>query len=398
MLIEENLFDEAWLALEGKNNLTNVLCNEWNNNSIGTGIEILEGSVVLASWGDQFNVSGNINDNDPRPILSFPGSGSNVTNYYNNSVVPQRFNYYGLIAGSNINYDDECTYDLWPAFGPDVNEFWSESPEDLGNLDDEYENADDVIDGYYNELAYLSGASAENKRHQIGQAQVALDDIVRRALEAAQASDSNNIDIWLERVDTKLIDLTKFFALWYAGQFSLLSMRLDLIGDDDAEVLKDASNYMLGIINEDVSMFELNTEELEDLTELAEMSYGDYTNILRTFLDAEYGISIIRPDELIPRDFSSKARREDGTAFENENNYKVIPNPTYDCVRILPGSTVSNNFKGDVFDSVGNMIYSYSSLHSNAFICFGDATPGLYFVTVKDLDSGVTEIHKIILH
>jgi hypothetical protein len=331
--------------------------------------------------------------------FTFPGSGNTLTNFYNNSDVPQRFAYYGLVAGFNINVSNGCTYNAWPAYAPEVDEYWSYTPEDLGNLDDEYEATDDVLDGYLGELSHLTGSPAENKRQQIGQAQIRLDDIVRRALVSAQASDSNDINVWLDRIEPKLIDISKFFSMWYNGNFTLLSMRLDMITDDDAEILKEASDYMIGAVNEDVSMFELDSVQLEDLTELAETSYGDYTNILRTFLDAEYGISIIRPDALVPRAIASKQNIVDNSnVLANEDVYSVIPNPTNDCVRVLPGNNVSNEFKGNVYNSIGNLVSSYSSSHSNAFICFGYSSPGVYLVTVTDIKTGATEIHKIVLY
>jgi Secretion system C-terminal sorting domain len=397
MIIKENLFDEPWINLEGANDGTNILCNKWTNNSTGSAIEVLEGSTLPKSWGDPLTVSGNINDNNPRPLFTFPGSGNALYNYYNNSETAQRFTYYGLVSGKNINAVNHCATDVWPPSPPPVDPYWSDIREDLGDLDEEYSDADDVLDGYYSDLHYLTGSAAANKREQIGQVQIGMDDIIRRALKSAQASDSNEIDTWLDRVDPKLIALTNYFSMWYNGDFSIMSARLDLIADDDAAALKDAVDYMMTVVSEDESMYELNPTELDDLTDLAEVSYGDYTNILRTFLNAEYGIKIIRSDELIPRGISSKDWEENPES-SLRNNYAIVPNPTNDCIRVLPRNNVSNEFTGDVFNSLGNLIISFSSSHSNAFICLSEYAPGLYLIRVIDSKTGAAEVQKIILN
>lgn len=391
--------------LTGGNNLnTKVLCNSWKENNFETAIDIVYNTQLIGAWGSKAKGSGNVNSNIDHP-MSHPamnyetgGLGMPIINYFELGELDQIFSYSGLISG--VGFPDlahGCTLTLAPLVIPIGIDSWSESGDDLEKLETEYSINDSILVVYNNQLPRLSGADAKSKTHQIEQLNIDQDDIVRRALSAAQEKDMGDINTWLQRASPKLLNLSAFFSMWYSGEFIDLSTELILLNNDDATTLKDASDYMNTIVTEDRSIYELSNTQVDTLAEIAQASFGNYTNLLRTFLNSEYDKLIIRPDSIEPRSSKSNSYADEEISA-SDKKYTIVPNPSKGCISILNSIDKNASFDVIVYNSLGSIIEKHALVLSRSNICLNETKPGIYWVRIYDSSTGYNESHKLILN
>lgn len=395
-IIQENLFYKSWIFLEGSNNGTNVTCNTWQQNSTGVGVDITSGSSLPPSWGDNDVPAGNKHDNNPNPDFTWPGTGAGLVHRVITSQSLQVFDVFDNVSQTNSNGTNSCTYSLWPNTPPSIDPYWSDSTYDLDELDEDYADMTTLLNTYNTNILVMTGTNYVNMTHKIGQLKINRDEVVRKALSSATLADSADIGDWITRLDSKLISLSKYFSMWYHSDFSTLSDTLDLRSNSDADNLKTASDLMARIISSNRSMLEATPLELDTLTEIAGLSFGDYTNILRTFLAAEYDIYVYRPDPLLPR--SDEESNKEQFVQVISNRYISIPNPSNGCFRILPNENGIKTFDVEIYNSVGMLTDKIKCLNPETYICLKDAIPGIYFAKIAERESGYSEVLKLILN
>lgn len=221
------------------------------------------------------------------------------------------------------------------------------------------------------------------------------DEIVRKAFASADVSDFAEIGDWLDRLDPRLINISKYFTMWYYSDFVDLSYELSLLSDDDADALKSASDLMARICFNDRTLYEATNLELDTLAEIADISYGDYTNILRTFLDAEYGISVIRESPLFPR--SSQVSDKNERPFHDFKSITLAPNPTKDCIKIVSLLNDFNDVTLKIYNSLGELVMFNIKVQNNSEICLKNYASGIYFVTLFEKDTNLSKTIKLLL-
>lgn len=393
VVIKENLFDNSYFDFSGNNTLTNSLCNTWNNSeyafeaSVGT-------TQLIGSWGSTLKPSGNKNNNSPRPDMYFNGSGSpEFFNYYINTT-QYLFEYVGLAAGRiAAGTVTDCAYN-YPITTPIFNSEWRDTGEDLVELDEDYiELLEDIAD-LSEDLGQLIGSDTISKHtHIIGQNRVELYDLVRRATKSMTLDDSIYINDWVDRIAPFQLTLSQYLVKWYESDFDFLKTELFSNPDADAEVLYEAASFMDDIIGVDRNIFTLNQTQLDSLLILAESSYGDYTNILRTFLDSEYDLNIVWPGSIAPR-YSSQDEKASSEKNNLEDTFNLSPNPTKGCFSIS-SSKIDQDIIVEIFDIQGRLVTRNVGVNEIQ-ICLRENS-GLYFAVIQNSITGTTETKKVLL-
>src|SRR5690606_30582933 len=144
--------------------------------------------------------------------------------------------------------------------------------------------------------------------------------------------------------------------------------------------------------------FELLESEVDTLTSIARLSFGNYTNILRSLLNVRYSVYIPWPEEVSPRGSSGDAH---WNIIENSSapyyRYRITPNPVTNSFVVHKISGAPDHQDAlflELYDLSGKLIHRYISQtnDSNTLI---HSTAGLYIIRIVNAENGFTESHLI---
>src|SRR5690606_14634531 len=160
----------------------------------------------------------------------------------------------------------------------------------------------------------------------------------------------------------------------------------------DAEILYNALACYTNMPEPGQHPFGLNTKTLDSLTVYANASFGDYTNLLRSFLAAEYDIHIPWPEPVIVHNRSTRPVVAQTKSYQP--SLVLRPNPTKDCLipELLMAET-GHPYTITIHSLSGQLIYQ-SIWQSNESICLYGTPSGLYLFTLRGNGS---EIHRALL-
>ncbi len=140
----------------------------------------------------------------------------------------------------------------------------------------------------------------------------------------------------------------------------------------------------------------LPTSELDTLTEIAQLTFGNYSNIIRNYLNMVYDKPIFWPvaeDGLIPR----SSQIDKGVKSRKANrNFLISPNPSTGCFSVTSFGLDWHPSTYQVFSSTGRLVQN-GLVFSTDPICLTSDAIGLYFVRIITLDGNITETHKILI-
>src|SRR5690606_38603820 len=307
-IITENYFYESSVEIFRDNLRTNLLCNTWDN---AYAVDIINGptaapTLVPLSWGNINLASGNRHEDTVTPIMSnYEPTEPKLINYARPFVSSELFTYVGYIDTDNAQIGGNCSYSEYPD-----SISGSLTPiEFLTNLDSinlAYLHYDTMLNTLENQIGTLTGDSLIQRKEIIEQVTIQRGLYVGDALLHLAQADSTQLPIWVDRVNTRFIALSNLSQLWYRGEIDSILSALAFNADSDAETHYNAITWYENWPESGQHPFELSTEALDTLTAYANASFGDYTNLLRSFLAAEYDIHIPWPEPVIVRSSPSR--------------------------------------------------------------------------------------------
>lgn len=392
MSVSKNYFAED-LLLERSNKYTNVFCNKWK---VNTALSADGVSSLPSSWGLRTKPSGNIWDESR--TLWFKVNPVPHTNYFRqNDLYPEeRHDWFPANAGTPTDQNAQssgCVYS-YPITYPTGN--LTPTPYDCisSNSDSDYLSLESQISEYQSQL---NGADSVNMLNLVDQAKIDRSLLIgKMALCGGDTlNESTNYSTWYLRLDTLLKDQFMFLNFWNSDSF-LVSSTYAPAGADtiDRAILIEAIN-LINTWQENGSVsFNLFEDSKNQLVDLASQSFGDYTAILRAFLNRVYDIQIYPPDSLY--------NRNKRTTFKHGHRIKseitLSPNPTNDCFSIFnSNSYLQYPLNVKLIDFSGNELYSFQ-LSAGENLCIGSKiNSGFYLVEINDIIGKTITRKKIII-
>ncbi len=306
------------LYLQGAQNLTDARCDFWDNAGYAVNGNA---ATIKMRWGKPTIASGNSHSSGITPIMKISASNQIFNHFYTANNL-QVFNYeedfmgaeeqdpficqqrwrftVGLMEGDTAVYVDNDNEDLWQ------------------DHFDAYESIEEELENMYPDTDTLLLSELEDARVGMGQA-------VLQAILHSESLSQNSYSNWMSRADPFLNVRAEIMDLFVGQEFEDLSdyiLELDLDGDEaeDRDNFKDVVSWMNEAIGQSKDLYDLSAGDLEDLTELASITYGNYTAVIRGWLSINYQIYIDPPE---PEELktSPKHKSKSSEAYE----YTFIP-------------------------------------------------------------------------
>lgn len=400
--VRGNKLKSSYLAISQNNQGTLALCNEWETVS-GPCLEIAAQSVLPVSWGTQDMPSGNKHDNNPKPGMYFYG-GSTVSlrNYYYPMNVLEQFTYFGQIEGAFANTSaSHCSYGMAPTSPPVSAHDFPYSWGDMDSLDTRYQYIDSVLTSESAKLSFLSGTPLARQQEVVAQISIERKQVVADALVSLSLIDDSTgiANTWYGRVAPSVLDLSWLQYYFLSQSFDSIYSIAYRITDPDFDVFIEACDILSDIKSSGRGIFELLESEVDTLATIAQLSFGNYTNILRSLLDVKYHVYIPWPQEVFPRSSVGEAQQMEpikntaGPVYR----YKISPNPVTNSFVVHTIAGISDDHDDlllDLFDLSGRLIQQYIS-KTNTPTPLNHFAPGLYLVKIVNIEHGFTETHRI---
>ncbi|HEX7357345.1 MAG TPA: T9SS type A sorting domain-containing protein, partial [Ignavibacteriaceae bacterium] len=387
-VFQDNCFENSHVSIEGQNNNTLLYCNYWDSD---VAVDIGTVASLPMAWGDVNTSSGN-HKNGSSTMYCYYQESTNFPHYVLN-IPEEDFDYIGKIEAKFSFSARECLEDPCPTIPPAPDPVWDDPSENLDDLDDQIQGMDDNIAVLESEYTYLTGEAAQKKLETISQLKIQRNAIIGKSLLFLETDDSLSTSNLLSEADTLLPQLSQLNTLWYLHKFSVINSLLEFNNLDDASVFNEVVSW-LDEKQDSTILFSLTDLELDTLKEFAESSFGDYTNIVRSFLQSEYDIHVPWADTIEPRSINlSKKESKKTITFQ----YSIVPNPTTGCFSIE--SSDGKNAKQPIIITVYNL-NGISILKKNLFtfepICFTDFNAGIYIVKTQFEKSNFIDVQLLV--
>ncbi|MBK8956602.1 MAG: T9SS type A sorting domain-containing protein [Saprospiraceae bacterium] len=216
---------------------------------------------------------------------------------------------------------------------------------------------------------------------QLENIQIDMQLAVLLALENSQELDSTSVNIWLSRADEILEINGQLIALFSKDSINQLIEYVNglvLTTDDSVDRANFISsiNWIQSAIALEKDIYHLDSADLGDLISLASLSFGNFTTLVRSFLNIYYNIRIDPPVEL-----NQYSRSDTIDKKQTEVQYIIVPNPVYDCFEIISSVGEKINFEVKITDLNGKLMQQQAG--RNVKLCSGHPfPPGIYFVHI----------------
>lgn len=396
-LIKANCFGPfAYADIDGFNKYTNFLCNNWSG-SIAANIN--DGTSLMPSWGSSNKSSGNFKTAlTIFPLMAFDGDldinmPNNFINYYEEENDLEEFSYDGIIEGVE-SPDAGCPPFDCPISAPSPIIGYEDSIISLIEKEHQYHLLDSTIASNESQLGNFSGSNLARKIEVIEQQKVDLKNILSDVYHQISKGDSLAFVSWAPRYNPLIQELSDLKYFLYTQQFDSIRTRLQYRSDEDSEEFIDAINLIDSIsYNYELSIRELPTDVIQLVAYMATESFGDYTNILRSYLNMEYNIYIPWPDTIEIRSVNTSKQ----SVNKQIEKFVVYPNPTNSCFHIKSKTGTSNDEDSitvGLFNLSGVMLKQYNGILSDEY-CFSETTDGLYLLKITNDISLVQEFKLI---
>lgn len=385
---KDNLFEHTRMEFYGKNPLCNAICNSWLNPQ-AYAVHVYA-NPFISSWGTKTSPSGNrVSTPGIYPIMNSPNMF--VNNYFDNTNPPEmQFSYAGNFEGVGISLVSSCNYRLMG--GPGTTGF-SES------CDKTQAEADwDSLEAL--RLNLLDSIEYQTDSISLLQLSIALDQVlIQQSKMASRILRCHREDslwtttgnTWLERLDPDLLILNSLSELWNQEAFDQVMAFEDFDEEEinDFEVLQSAAQYLLQWQLDSLDIYQLPISHLDTLIILAESNYGEYSNYLRSWLYAYYGIRLDWPEEM-----QSYARIPYRTPNQSTSDWIIIPNPVVDCFKLITDSKPEISLI-KLFNLHGNLMFE-QKLSANQEICIPEyLSSGLYILNLTNVRCNMNKTLKL---
>jgi hypothetical protein len=262
---------------------------------------------------------------------------------------------------------------------------------DISNKNTEFELLDSIIETSIIQLSQLSGDSLRLQREIINQQKIDLKNILNAVYHQFNKSDSLVFEDWIFRFNPIILDLSDIRYFLYTQQFDSITSRIENIYFEDEEVFLEAIHILDSITTTyNVTIKGLPTDAVNYLSYLATESFGDYTNILRSYLNMEYDVYIPWPDSIVPR--STKERKYHIDKLSD--SFLVFPNPAKSCFSIRSKNITEEeelDLTVSLYDLSGIFIKEFHGKLNEEF-CINESINGLYILRVSNSQTKLQEI------
>lgn len=144
-------------------------------------------------------------------------------------------------------------------------------------------------------------------------------------------------DQWMERLDEEFYDLNAISEFFNNGDFeSIETYNSESISDiSDFEKLQDVAQLLYTYVQDSLDIYDLDETHLDSVVKIAQESFGNYSNLIRAWLNAFYGIFIDWPaySNQYSKGLAVKSKLKEIDVF-------VLPNLIQDCFRVQTSSMI----------------------------------------------------------
>ena len=396
VVLGDNCLGNTTVILDRDNSLTYATCNTWDE--FATGVYASENSELPGNWGRSNEPSGNrfTGTSSATLISDLP----NIINFESN-LAGHQFTYLGNFGGVGTGLAfANCNYSLCPESEVDANMFFSVDSFDFHLGDSLWYAYHTRINEIEDSLAITSGNKHLNLLAEQTELRVLQNELTRNALSDLSDHTIDSIaNKWLGRVAPRIDTLSMFSNLWYQEELDSLSDFLETTSGRDASIALSVVNMCQEINENGGDLRTLFEEDIDDMITMLEYSYGDYTNLLRGFLNLEYGINHQWPQ--IDTSSNRAITKVSTQPFGNNiiSQIDLMPNPSNGCitVRKLGNSEEMTNINGMIFSLDGRLVDTFFG-ETNVELCLNRRLKsGLYFAVIKDDLMRTLGITKIII-
>lgn len=386
MNLINNLFDKNKTIFSGSHKNTNVLCNLWDDTN--DAIRALFTNPVKElkpNWGNQLQSSGNKweNGNMPRMVIVITQGGP--TRNYQPDETQQRFDYVLGVQEARGNENETCTNDYPTALSnPNENESQFVNKEYRDSI---WTVNDSLYDYLQNQLLYADSAQSVLIKERMSDTKVKMGQAVLFSLiDTAHITDTTFVTEWESKANPKLVNQLVLLELLYQDNYDGMITYLNNLNPSDTldildkDNLLDCLDWVKDFVDENYLLTNLNAEDIKELEEYARLSFGDYTSIIRAFLNLEYGIRI-SPFEDELEQYVNKFKETNKEEIQEE--ILIYPNPVQNCLHI-ESQIRGINFRVKIIDINGFEIVN-TEIKDNEQFCLDDVLPpSLYVLKVSD--------------
>ncbi len=392
--IENNLFQNLEFDLYGGNENSSATCNSWKDVEVDAVIGHPEVQLISA-WGTDVVSSGNRHFDSTDPLMA---AEDKLKNYYYPFESNEAFSYQisnPKLTGVRSGVNTGCVFDYPIEVPIPIENF----PEVELNFTTENSNWTSLNTLKQQKIALLVTATDSQAvilHEKIDQFEFEMDNIVGNVLAVLTKADSSIVSTWTARTNPLLLVLTNLLDLWYNQAFDDLSDAAELINDNDADALLAASEFLEGCWSSGRRLDSLTTLEVDTLSDIAAMSFGPFSNIVRDFLRMEYNVDIPWPidNQLTFRSEKSISSNESDSQM---NRFSVFVTKNQGCLSVHSLDNLDQRVFVSLFDFQGRKL-ALKQANNDADICFEGIATGMYIVTIFDPVTKISESHKIALY
>jgi hypothetical protein len=301
-----------------------------------------------------------------------------------------------MFTGEYGDQNSNCTYDKFPpnaeGGGGEEGDVYYDGENNI--LWSGYNNA------YENLQAQLINASPEDipvLQAQIENAEVGMGQCVLDAIQNISSIPESNRSAWINRMDPDIWRINQIIDFFNSSSFDSLSIYLNLLntsGEDteDRDNLKFASNWLHAAMIDGKNIYTLSNIDLEYLSGIAALTFGNYTAALRSFLNIYYNIRIDPPTQV--NQYSRKAQE----IRVNLQDIFIVPNPVDDSFSILNNQSPLQICNVVIFSIEGKVMLEQFYENTDKVCIKNNLKPGIYIIKVTQPSHEMKWVHKIVVN
>ncbi|MBK6824985.1 MAG: T9SS type A sorting domain-containing protein [Saprospiraceae bacterium] len=392
----ENNFFESNMELTRNQSLTDATCNRFE--STGQAVNG-KATSIKSAWGTELLSSGNL----PIPYASQPimeiNQSNQITHYHFKpaSEPDEPFLYYGQFRGLQAtNENTGCLYNVFPVTSGVVGGSGEgQTYNDVENIA-VWAGFNTLYQDFVSQLASAPPASIPQIQMGIENAQVGMQLAVLEALNNSGELSSESYSVWLARADVIFSQYGQMMNMFCSDSYAELVSYLNglsLSGEEatDKSNMVAALGWMQTAIAQGKSLFQLKGTDLAIVADMASETFGNYTTLLRSFLNIYYDIRIDPSQEL-----NQNSRKEKSIKKYITVNFLIVPNPVEDCFDVRSTDGINRPISIILYDMSGRVVLQKNVVDSK--MCLnGKVHSGIYMARINDADSRLMSLLKLMI-
>ncbi len=395
---EENRFHQKQLYLQGDQSLTYARCNSWRSPlPLNTAVSGSSIPKIMSEWGTVDIASGNIHVNSGSSPLMTVTAGNKIANWHRTTLPNTVFNYQGdFELNKNAFNSHLCEHNIFPpsfTSGPGTqivnpysdsynNNIWQNCYAEYNNLTTQIANASSEA---------IPALTAARERTEVCMGQAALRAIIN--LDAIQ--NTSSYTNWLSRIDPIILQRSQILNLLKSNELEDLLLYLNSLNpstsnENDLDNFIDAIEWMKSAQDDNKNVRNLSVDDQSTLADMARLSYGDYTEVLRSFMNIIYDIRIDHPILYNSNLVQSKSPIPSSISASKKAELK-----NGRCIDFRISDINHEKYSIKIFNAQGQAVHS-SVLSDLSMYCIEvDLLPGIYFFQLLNSQENIIQYFKL---